>query len=179
MAAPTTRVKDLMELERIARRVKQRGEPEAAPQLNISEQHQRNIFNIFDSDEVGTVPSADLAMMLQSVGMVVDNESIKSLVDTYAEDDLINFAAFQSILKEVVTPRDSAAEATRVFNLIDADGTGEITVETLKEALEEADARVTTEELTVILKYCDVDGDGKLSLKDWLDVMSFIVEVQA
>jgi Ca2+-binding EF-hand superfamily protein len=67
----------------------------------------------------------------------------------------------------------------RVFKLLDPHGKGVLELDTLEAAFAEAGARIPREATEEILKYCDVDGNGKVTICDFVAAMSFISEIES
>lgn len=186
MSAPkTTRIQDLMELELMSEQVKAETRKSTqlrhSESLRQSEEQKRATFVMFDPDDTGSVPASDLPLLLRAMNINLSDASLKELVAKYdsEQDSRISLSEFNEILKDSAVPKNSTEEATDVFNLIDFANGEEINEDNLREALEAADARVSAEEIREVLKYCDVDGDGKIKMGDWLAVMDFVNKIEA
>jgi Ca2+-binding EF-hand superfamily protein len=61
--------------------------------------------------------------------------------------------------------------ARTIFEMFDEDGSGEITVEEFKTALEKMNAGLTLDEICAIVKDFDEDGSGEISLEEFEKVI--------
>lgn len=173
-------VHQVMEQERlafqVAARTRVRAESTHSPTLRITADKLKAIFSLFDSDESGSIASDELGLVLHAIGVEVDAATLKTL-QAQGTNDRFTLEQFKTVLNSSAAPMDSAAEAERVFDLIDFARTGVITVDGLKDALLRSDARVSDEEIREVLKHCDVDEDGVVSRTDFLAVMKFVSEI--
>merc|ERR1719401_2519654 len=70
----------------------------------------------------------------------------------------------------LVTEKPTVPELIAVFQRMDKDGNGQLDREELKEAL--ASMGTDTEQMDELIKEADTDGDGKLSLPEFLNAMT-------
>jgi Ca2+-binding EF-hand superfamily protein len=174
-------IRDIMAQERMASKAKRRAAP--AIKTRLTDEQVRSVFAMFDAGAVGSVPVSEVDLMLRSLGITSDMSDVPQLLEDSGVDkhaDTITLAEFTAVVQGSAVEQNSAAEAERVFSLIDITGSGEITFEGLQAALEEADARVSDEELREVIRYCGLSraNEGKsVTREDWKEVMAFIAEV--
>ncbi|MEB3273298.1 MAG: EF-hand domain-containing protein [Prochlorothrix sp.] len=60
----------------------------------------------------------------------------------------------------------------QVFAQIDKDGSGFLDESELKELMREADLEVSDEEIQEMMKMADVNGDGRIDLKEFKQLMT-------
>jgi len=68
--------------------------------------------------------------------------------------------------------RDSKEEMTKAFRLFDDDETGKISFRNLKRVAVELGETITDEELQEMIDEADRDGDGEVSLDEFIGIMS-------
>lgn len=173
-------MQELMAMERMSQRVKQRASKRSNDVGRLSDEQIQNAFTLFDIDGNGKVPVSELDLMFRSLGMTVDGDIDQMLSNSKINpnDGHLSQDDFHSLVKANVQTMNSEAEAARVFGLVDTDGLGHITFDTMKAALLEADARVSDDELREVLKYCNLSGAAEgVNQKDWLAVMNFVADV--
>jgi Ca2+-binding EF-hand superfamily protein len=172
-------VRDIMAQERVANKAKRRSAPTTA--ARITDEQIRSVFSMFDATSAGTVPMNEVDLMLKSLGIPADSADVAKSLDQLgisAELDALSLGEFTKLVEGSAVDFNSASEAERVFNLIDAGETGAISFDVLRAALDEADARVPDEEIREVMRYCALsDKEGEvLSRQDWLEVMAFVNE---
>ena len=170
------------------------------PPANVSraaEESLRAAFAVFDTEGTGNVKSIELDLLLGSAGIKPGSaEDLQAALRKVGMSDsrpdaAISFQIFFDLVKELSHPRDSAKEAERVFRLCvnggshksgaaaaAADAGAFVSIDSLREALAECDARVSNDELAEIVKYCSLSGDARgISLQDWCEVTGFVSEI--
>lgn len=83
----------------------------------------------------------------------------------------INFDEFITIMQSKMGERDSREEMIKAFRLFDDDETGKITFKNLKRVATELGENISDEELQEMIDEADRDGDGEVSLDDFLRIM--------
>ena len=88
----------------------------------------------------------------------------------------INFAEFLSMMKiKIRTIVDLRKKISEMFQTFDVDGDGAITGEELKLVLERLGGNMTEEQTEVIIKRYDDNGDGVVSLDEFLTIVEEIM----
>jgi len=185
-------MRELMAQERMSHRAKNRAklveetEKKAKPGDNksrVTEEQIKTVFTMFDASGNGEVTVDELELMFRSLGVVCEDMNIHRKLHEAGlpEKEALTLDDFRKLVHKNAVAQNSAEEAKRVFALI-AGGTAPsetVTFDNLKRALQEADARVSDEELREVIRYCGcLSGDKEsVNLKDWLEVMQFVTDV--
>ena len=175
-----TGIEEIMKAELIANAVRKKTKTNVEDELplRISQTKLKSVFALFDADDTGFVQVADTDLLLRSLGIEVDDHTLDQIInDNPTEDGRFTYEQFLGILKTVGQPRDGDEEIKRMFALMGNEDASAVTAESLKAALASSEARITAEEIDEVLKYCDVDGDGKVSQEDWIEVLQFVNEL--
>ena len=90
-------------------------------------------------------------------------------------DGFIDFEEFLTMIKHFMKDtRDSEAVNRALFRGFDHNGDGCISVTELKDMLLEVfEEKTTADEIDMMIKAADTDGDGKVDFKEFLEVMSY------
>ena len=193
-------LRELMAQERTTHRAKARAAV-AAPRVTASQL--QTVFSVFDTNGNGNATAADLHLMCRSVGVDIDQDDVPAMLEAagFGANGLVTFPEFEKVVNMHAVEQNSDAEAARVFgsiatcleNVEDEDeaavasaatedgepASDTIDFATLRAALDEADARVSDDEIKEVIKYCgSLSGDGtSINKADWLEVMQFVREV--
>lgn len=96
---------------------------------NLTDEHIRVVFDLFDADGSGYIDTDDLGMCLQSLGFgSMSHEDIDALVSEVVVDGStrIEFPDFRKLVKSHMAVRDSAQEVSKAFRLFDKGGKGKV-----------------------------------------------------
>lgn len=75
-------------------------------------------------------------------------------------------------MSEKVASRDPLDEIRRAFALFDEDQTGKITLRNLRKIAKELNENLQEEELEAMINEFDIDGDGEISLDEFIAICS-------
>lgn len=67
--------------------------------------------------------------------------------------------------------RDPRQEIAKAFALFDTDNTGKVNAKTLKRIAQELGETLTDAELEEMIAEADTDGDGEVTLEDFVKIM--------
>ena len=112
-------------------------------------------------------------MALRALGFDSKKEKVRKMI---ADIDLdgsgtIDFEEFVEMMTGKMGDRDSPEEIRRVFKLFDDDETGTISLKNLRRVAKELGENMTDEELQAVINFCDVDGRGEVTQKDFVALM--------
>lgn len=90
-----------------------------------------------------------------------------------------NFTIFYSLLQSLQqfwnfkyrSERKPEEELRKSFRLYDADDTGKITFENLKDTAHDLGEDITDDEIRDMIKEADMDGDGEINLDEFIQMM--------
>ena len=122
---------------------------------SVEEIELREIFSLFDFENKGEIGGHEFKAALQGLGFGVTNEEVVALLNGYGKkpSDLVTMDEFCCMMRGRLPSMQDPKEARRLFNLLDLDGTGVITFQSLKKVAKmcsDVDA-FTDEELQFIL----------------------------
>lgn len=125
---------------------------------------------MLDSDQLKTA--------MRAMGFEPRADEIKSLLKKFAnKSGKVNRAGFHKIMSHKIgsTPgfsdTTSKDQISRVFDLLDLDKTGKITLDNLRSISKELNEDITDEELQEMIEEADKDGDKQIDKDEFHDIM--------
>lgn len=147
----------------------------------LNEKEMKEINNAFDmncsEDGEELLDSDSLKTAIRSMGYEPRADEIKKLLKKHSNrKGKVNRNGFQKIMAEKINSspgvKDNMNDAiSKVFNLLDLDRTGYITLENLKSISQELNEEITDEELQEMMTEADEDGDFKISKDEFCNIM--------
>ena len=167
----------------------------------------REIFNEYDTDGSGFIDLGELEMALHSLGVECDPDMVIQMIDEAGidqgtGDDLgIDFPSWLELTKAMYTGSDESiwdkaktgiikmiganlsddelfAATDRIFEDLDADGSGELDMDELSVAMKNAGVDILQDELSRMLEECDVNGRlWTVTAANHLGECSFILKI--
>jgi centrin-1 len=147
----------------------------------LNEKEMKEINNAFEMNRMADdeLLNADgLRTAMRSLGFEPRGDEIKKLMKKFAKNNkLVTRDGFHKIMafKFSTTPTmrndRSNDEISKVFNLLDLDKTGLITLENLKSISKELNEELTEEDLYEMIKEADEDGDFKINKEEFYNIM--------
>eukprot|EP00760_Papus_ankaliazontas_P028544 PhM_4_TR3766/c0_g1_i1/m.59374/K02183/CALM; calmodulin len=136
--------------------------------FKITREEVQQAFDFFDVNNTGVLRPKDLKMRLQAFYPHMTNKEYRFLISepNFTVDTLWNLLESNN-----VTNFDPVKEAFKVY---DPNGTGYVDVDALKTIMSRMNyGEMSKEDMDVLIKTADVDGDGKISLEDFRAMLNF------
>ncbi|CAF2067410.1 unnamed protein product [Brassica napus] len=129
----------------------------------------REIFDLFDIDGSGTLPSS----AYRSLGFEMTNEQINELMAEVDKNNsgTIDFEEFVHMMTTKFGERDSKDELSKAFKIIDHDNNGKISPHDIKQIAKELGENFTDNEIEEMIEEADRDKDGEVSLEEFMKMM--------
>ena len=126
-----------------------------------------------DKDGSGTIDAKELKVAMRALGFEPKKEEIKKMISDIDKDGsgTIDFSEFLEMMTAKMSEKDSREEILKAFRLFDDDETGKISFRNLKRVAKELGENMTDEELQAVINFCDVDGRGEVTQKDFVALM--------
>ena len=132
---------------------------------------------MFDVEGDGVLDAQELRVAMRALGFDISKEDAKHLeqklgVPRGAGDKMVvPFDVFQDAMSERMVSRDSREEIAKAFALFDEEKSGHISLKTLRKVSKELGENMTDAELEEMISEADSDGDGFVTLEDFIRVM--------
>ena len=136
----------------------------------------KEVLDLYDPDNEGYVKSRDIAKILRAMGRTLEDDDEQNFLQAADPDNsgkiskdnfLATVEAMFSLAKEEVN------ELLEAFKVFDLKNTGKISVKNFKKVLTDIGQEFSEEEVDDILKYIDIDKDGNIKLKDFIQIWKF------
>lgn len=85
------------------------------------------------------------------------------------QDQLASWDDYFELAKEIILSRDPREETAKAFNLMSEDG--KIGPRELRKAFKQLGETVSEDEIMAMIEQFDQDGDGKIDMNEFIDLM--------
>ena len=132
----------------------------------------REVFDLFDVDGTGLLDVKELRVAMRALGLEPTAGDVQALTDSgRVRDGKVSYEVFYDAMAERLSARDPREEIAKAFSLFDEEGTGKITVQALRRVAKELGETITDGELEEMISEADQDGDGAVTLDDFVKIM--------
>lgn len=149
------------------------GSPSGSPQtggqeVRITREEVESAFNFFDVSGKGILRPKDLKARLSAFYPNMTNKEYRFLI---SEQNFTVDTLWSLLENNNITNFDPVREAFKVY---DPHGSGFVDPEVLKGIMSRMGyGEMTKEDMEVLIRTADVDGDGRISLDDFKNMLSF------
>jgi Ca2+-binding EF-hand superfamily protein len=114
-----------------------------------------------------------LKCAMRSLGFEPKKEEVKSILADIDKDKsgVISFEVFANLMAKKIDEKGTREEILKAFQLFDADNTGKISFQNLKQVAEDLGEKISDEELKEMISEADRDGDGQVDREEFLKIM--------
>ena len=132
-------------------------------------------FNIFDAESNGSIKSNQLIMLMSALKQYPTE---KELEDIIKEADINNEGKiyFNQFLKMIAKrlrniKEDEDEYLKSLFSSLDPDNNGLISIREIKYIVTHSNENISEKDFEIIMKEADTDGDGLISLDEFMTIM--------
>ena len=132
-------------------------------------------FNIFDVESNGSIKSNQLIMLMSALKQYPTE---KELEDIIKEADINNEGKiyFNQFLKMIAKrlrniKEDEDEYLKSLFSSLDPDNNGLISIREIKYIVTHSNENISEKDFEIIMKEADTDGDGLISLEEFMTIM--------
>jgi centrin-3 len=125
-------------------------------------------FELFDSDKDKQLDRDEFKVALQALGHTITKEKFKSIFRA-PEDNLCSWEDYFELAQQIVLARDPKLETEKAFNLMSDEG--KIGPRELRKAFKQLGETVSEEEIVAMIEEFDQDGDGKIDMPEFFELM--------
>ena len=133
-------------------------------------------FSKFDKDEKGTIATAQLGLVMRSLGQSVSKADLQDMIINIDPDGkgTIAFPEFLSMMAPKVEHDISEEEIREAFKAFDRNGSGFISGSELQHIMKHLGEKLTDDWflLDEMIAEADKDGDGEINYEEFLSIMS-------
>lgn len=128
----------------------------------------KEAFDIFDANHDKFLTHPELKVAMRALGFDVTSQDVTQLL---RGQKLMGFDEFESIMTDKIMRRDPLEEITRAFKLFDEEGRGKISLRSLRKVAKDLNESIDDTELAAMIEEFDLDGDGEISLEEFISIM--------
>ncbi|XP_020577524.1 probable calcium-binding protein CML18 [Phalaenopsis equestris] len=152
------------------------GEDDAAKLNDEQLAELREIFRSFDRNNDGSLTPLELGSLLRSLGIKPSPDQLDALMQTADKNNngLVEFSEFVALVEPDLVSKKSPyteEQLQHLFRIFDRDGNGFITAADLAHSMAKLGHALTANELTGMIREADSDGDGRISFKEFSQVI--------
>ncbi|CAL1548362.1 unnamed protein product, partial [Lymnaea stagnalis] len=105
-------------------------------------------FGLFDKDSDGLISTADVGVVIRSLGGVITDGEISSMVRQFDhKNGLIDFADFLALMATIMGKKESPDELLQAFQVFDRDGNGFISSAELRHVMTNLGEKLSDEDV--------------------------------
>ncbi|GAO48899.1 cell division control protein 31 [Saitoella complicata NRRL Y-17804] len=144
-------------------------------ELTEEQKHEiKEAFDLFDNDRDGAIDYHELKVAMKALGFDAEKNEVLKILD---ENDRsgqrkIKYEDFARVMTEKIADRDPLEEIRRAFALFDDEGTGKISLRSLRRVAKELGEPLDDEELQAMIDEFDLDQDGGIDEQEFISIMT-------
>ena len=144
--------------------------------LDLQEERRQlmeQVLDIYDPDNEGHVQTKDSTKILKAMGRTLNDGDELNFREMADPDNtgVISKKKFLETFESLFSlPNESVNELYEAFRVFDVNNTGKISVKNFKNVLVNIGEEFNEQEVDDILKYIDVDRDGNINIRDFIEV---------
>ena len=128
----------------------------------------KKTFSYFDKDNDGIITASELSETLNSLGCVLDEKEVKTMLASVSSDgktESVTFPEFIQAMEIFISNKKIDKELLDAFSVFDIDGDGFITFSELKQVMEKqfGATDATDANIKAMIEKADTDGDGRVN----------------
>merc|ERR1711887_167344 len=125
-------------------------------------------FDLFDTDQDKLLDRDEFKVALKALGHQITKDKFTKIFKQPG-DQLASWDDYFELAKEIVLSRNPREETEKAFNLMSEDG--KIGPRELRKAFKTLGEIVSEEEIMAMIEQFDQDGDGKIDMNEFIDLM--------
>ena len=136
----------------------------------------KDVLDLYDPNNEGFVKSKDIAKILRAMGRILEDDDEQNFLqaadpENTGEISKDNFLATVEAMFSL--PKEEVNDLLEAFKVFDINNTGKISAKDFKKVLVNIGQEFNEEEADDILKYIQVDREGKINIKDFINIWKF------
>ncbi|XP_019754518.1 troponin C, isoallergen Bla g 6.0201 isoform X1 [Dendroctonus ponderosae] len=138
----------------------------------------KSTFDAFDVDKKGFISVEMIGTIMDMLGTQLDSSELEDVIEEIDEDGNgeVSFEEFANLAARFLIEEEEDTDAIQTelkgaFRMYDREGNGFITIEVLREILQELDEKLTDDDLDSMIDEIDIDGSGTVDWEEFKAVM--------
>ncbi|XP_067682362.1 calmodulin-like [Haliotis asinina] len=132
-----------------------------------------DVFKMFDTDGDGYIPANEIGTPVRALGHVITNSELAALLRSVQIDKRgkVDLKTFQRMV-DSIQPADTNRQLKEAFDIIDREGSGNVSATELRHLLTSMGDKMTDDEFNVLLQELDIDRTGNITCSDFIYLMT-------
>ena len=135
----------------------------------------REAFNIFDIESDGSIETSQLKILMNTLKIYPNDKELEQII-AEADPDNSNQIYFNTFLKIIGKRRknkknDEIKYLKKLFKYLDRNNNGLISIREIRYIVVNSNENISEKDIEFLMKEADTDGDGYISLEEFLTVM--------
>ena len=136
----------------------------------------KDVLDLYDPNNEGFVKTKDIAKILRAMGRTLEDDDEQNFLEAAdpentGEISKDNFLATVEAMFSL--PKEEVNDLLEAFKVFDINNTGKISVKNFKKVLVSIGQEFSEDEADDILKYIQVDREGNINIKDFINMWKF------
>jgi calmodulin len=133
----------------------------------------KEAFSLFDKDGDGTITTKELGTVMRSLGQIPTEAELQDMINEVDSDGngIIDFPEFLTMMARKMKDTDNEEDIREAFKVFDRDGDGFISAAELRHVLTNLGEKLKGEEVDMMIREADIDGDGQINYKEFVEMM--------
>ncbi|CRK97025.1 CLUMA_CG010331, isoform A [Clunio marinus] len=133
----------------------------------------KEAFAIYDLDKDGLITTRELGTVLRQLGQNPTEAEILDMIKDIDKDSTatISFKEFTMLMENRMNIATDPDDILDAFNVFDVNGNGLISANELRHVATNLGEKLTEDEANEMIRAADVDGDGFINYKDFINLM--------
>ena len=136
----------------------------------------KEVLDLFDPNNEGFVKTKDIAKILKAMGRTLEEDDEQNFIEAADPENTqeISKENFLATAEEMFSlSKEEINDLLDAFKAFDIKNTGKISVKNFKKVLTNYGQEFNEEEVDEILKNIDIDRDGNIIIKDFINIWKF------
>jgi len=135
----------------------------------------KECFKLFDLDNSGAIDEEELKAAVRELSMHPENDDLRKMIEMVDAngDGNLQMNEFLNMMTAAADASNTDEENLNYFRTFDTDNTGFISFKNVKALATELGESMTDEELRDLVDEADRDGDGEVSMDEFLAIMRY------
>lgn len=144
---------------------------------NLTEEYRaemKEAFALFDKDGDGKITVEEIKAVIISMGQTPSDEEAQEMMQNMDKDGngTVEFEEFLEMMSKRGSSDETVeAEMKEAFEIFDKDKNGYITRDELQDVMKSLGEELSQEQLDEMMRECDLNGDNKVSFKEFVKMM--------
>jgi len=133
----------------------------------------KEAFDVFDADKDGYIGAEEIGTVVRALGKCPYQSEVTAIIEEAGGEgkkvDLRGLTVFYK--RKMKKPMDLERDMRNAFSALDKDGTGAILEAELRQILGTLGESLSSEEVDLLMKDCEVDEEGQIRYDKFVDML--------